>query len=411
MPAATSPSPETRRRRARGLRWLVALATVAGLAALALWPTRVRVDSATVATGMVRDTLEAEGRTRVHERYLLTAPLAGTVRRQTLAPGDAVRAGDVLVTLDALASPVLDARSRAQAQAQAAAAQAQWQAAQAEQGLAEQAAQLARSEARRIQQLVAQGMLSTAAGEQAASAQQQADWAVQGARFRAATAAHQLAAAQALLRHSGTAGAGAGTLVLRAPVAGVVLQRHGESARTVQAGEPLLELGDPTALEVVVDVLSADAARLRPGLPVLLERWGDGPALSGQVRRIEPAAFTKVSALGVEEQRVWVVVDLLSPPAERPTLGEAYRVQARFVLRQVDDALWVPSGAVFRDPRQDGDGRAVFRIDGDRARWQAITIGVQGEGRTQVLQGLQAGERVVLHPPRDLADGQRVTLP
>lgn len=402
------------RRRARALRWLVALGTLAGLVALALWPTAVRVDSAAVATGTVRETLEAEGRTRVRERYLITAPVAAAVRRLHLAPGDAVQAGDVVATLDPLAAPALDARSRAQAVAQADAAQAQLRAAQAEQSAAQAAAQLAQSEAQRVRALVAQGMLSTAAGEQADTAQRQADMAQQSARFRVATAAHQLAAAQALLRtgQTGKNGAGGpGTLQLRAPASGVVLQRPSESARTVAAGTPLLEVGDPSALEVVVDVLSADAARLRAGMPVALERWGDGPALQAQVLRIEPAAFTKVSALGVEEQRVWVVLDLLTPPNQRPNLGEAYRVQARFVLRQADNTLWVPSGAVFRQDDAQGQGWAVFRLDAGRARLQPVTLGLQGEGRTQVLQGLQADQTVVLHPPRDLRDGQRVARP
>lgn len=409
------PSNETstarQRRRARWLRWGVAAGTVAGLALLALWPSAVRVDSATVATGMVRETLEAEGQTRVRERYLITAPVAAAVRRLDLAPGDAVQAGDVLATLDPLTAPALDARSRAQAEAQAHAAQGLLRAAQVEQAAAEAAARLALNEAQRVRALVAQGMLSAAAGEQADTGLRQAELAAQSARFRATTAAHQLAAAQALLQQAAPGAGGPGTLLLRAPASGVVLQRPVESARAVAAGTPLLEVGDPTALEVVVDVLSADAARLRPGMPVALERWGDGPALQAQVLRVEPAAFTKVSALGVEEQRVWVVLDLLTPVTERSSLGVGYRVLARFVLDQVDDTLWVPSGAVFRQDSAQGEGWAVFRMEAGRARLQPVTLGLQGEGRTQVREGLQAGQRVVLHPPRDLHDGQRVTRP
>ena len=417
MPQNTTPPARSRRRRAQLLRWLVVLGTLAGLALLALWPTAVRVDSAPVASGTVRETLEAEGRTRVRDRYLITAPVAAAVRRLPLAPGDAVQAGDVLATLDPVTAPALDARSRAQAVAQAEAAEAQLRAAQAELAAAEAAARLAKNEAQRVRALVAQGMLSTAAGEQADTAQRQAELASQSARFRVATAAHQRDAAQALLQTSrvganGANGAvGPGSLQLRAPASGVVLQRPVESARTVAAGTPLLEVGDPTALEVVVDVLSADAARLRTGMPASLERWGEEAALQARVARVEPAAFTKVSALGVEEQRVWVVLDLLTPAAERPTLGEAYRVQARFVLRQADQAVWVPSGAVFRHDGAQEPGWAVFRLDAGRARLQPVTLGLQGEGRSQVLQGLQAGQAVVLHPPRDLRDGQRVTQP
>lgn len=195
--------------------------------------------------------------------------------------------------------------------------------------------------------------------------------------------------------------------MLSAPVAGVLLRRHFESARPVQAGEPLLEIGDPGRLEVEVDVLSADAVRLREGMAVELLRWGEPQPLAGQVRRIEPAGFTKFSALGVEEQRVWVMVALTSPPGQWRRLGDAYRVNARFVLDQAVDVVRVPTSALFRE----GDGQAVFRVEGSRARLRPVGTGLQGGGFTQVLSGLAAGDAVVVHPDRSLADGDRIRRP
>ena len=263
---------------------------------------------------------------------------------------------------------------------------------------------LARAERGRQQALAAQGMVSAAALQHAETAAQRADWAAEGARFREGMARFQLQAAQAALAAAGPGGQAA--MVLHAPADGVVLKRHYESARTVLPGDPLLEVGDPTALEVEVDVLSTDAVRMQPGQAVDLSRWGGGPTLNGAVRRIEPGAFTKVSALGVEEQRVWVIVDLLSPREQWERLGEGYRVLARFVLRQADAVLQVPSSAVFK---QADVQPMVFRIAGGRVHLQPVTIALQGEGRVAVTNGLNAGDRVVLHPPRQLEDGSRVT--
>ncbi len=403
-----NPSPHAAR--ARWFRYVLLALVVLTLATLALWPASVRVDSAVVERGTVRDTFEAEGRTRVRHRYVITAPMTATVRRIGLEPGDPVEAGQVLATLDAATSPALDDRARAQARAQLAAAQALAQAARVDAESAERAAALARSELDRLRPLAAQGMVPQDTLQRAETDAQRSALALQGARFRQATAAHQQEAARALLQPVVPGGTGAAVLQLKAPASGVVLRRPVQSARTVQPGEPLLEIGDPSALEVEVDVLSADAVRLRAGQPVELLRWGGAPPLAGEVRRIEPVAFTKVSALGVEEQRVWVIVDILSPREQWAPLGEAYRVHARFVLQTATDTLHLPSGALHRSGSS-GAGWAVFRIESGKARLQAVETGLQGEGRTEIRQGLAAGDRVVLHPPRELTDGTRVTTP
>lgn len=392
---------------ARWFRYALLLLVALALAVMALWPSSLKVDSAKVQRGTVSQTLEAEGRTRLRDPYAITAPVAAIARRIALAPGDAVHAGQVLVTLDPVAAPTLDARSRAEATARLAAAQAQLQSAQAEARSAQASAAQAQVEAERLRPLAAQGMVSAQGLLAAETAWQRSALEAQSARFRQTTAAHQLDAARAALAVGGPGAPSATALQITSPVDGVVLRRPVESARPVMPGDALIEIGDPAALEVVVDVLSPDAVQIQPGMAVALLRWGDGPALQGTVRRVDPGAFTKTSALGVEEQRVWVVIDITSPHDQWARLGEAYRVHARFVLHEVADTLRAPSSAVFRH----NGASEVFRIEGGKARLTAVTTGLQGDGHIQILEGLSAGDSVVIHPPRELADGARVHRP
>lgn len=385
--------------------WLALVAT-ALLVAIAMWPSARLVDAVAVDVGEVRETVEAEGRTRLVDRYLIAAPVPAIARRLLLAPGDQVAAGQPVVVLDPLASAPLDPRSRSAAVASVAAARSRLAAAEQQQRAAEAAARQARSDAERQQVLAARGLVPGEAAERATTTRELSDRALASARFGRATAAHELELAEAALQPGGGVANGDG-LVLSAPVDGVLLRRHFESARPVQAGEPLVELGDPGHLEVEVDVLSADAVRLREGMAVELSRWGESEPLAGRVRRIEPAGFTKVSALGVEEQRVWVMVSLTSPPERWQRLGDAYRVNARFVLEQAIEATRVPTSALFR---REG-GHAVFRVEGGRARLVPVQVGLQGGGLSEVRSGLAPGEVVVVHPDRALADGDRVRQP
>ena len=392
---------------ARWFRYALLLLVALALTLMALWPNSQKVDTATVQRGTVSHTLEAEGRTRLQDPYTITAPVAAMVRRISLAPGDAVRAGQVLVTLDPVAAPTLDTRSRSEANARLAAAQAQLHATQAETRSAQASAAQARDELERLRPLAAQGMVSAQGLLAAETSWQRSVLQAQSARFRQATAAHQMEAARAALALGGSSGPSAAALHITSPVDGVVLRRPVESARPVLPGETLLDIGDPTALEVAVDVLSSDAVQIQPGMVVALLRWGDGPALQGRVQRVNPGAFTKTSALGVEEQRVWVVIDITSPHELWARLGEAYRVHARFVLREVAHTLHAPSSAVFRH----NGGSWVFRIDGGRARLTAVETGLQGNGQTEIVKGLSEGDTLVIHPPRELADGARVHRP
>jgi HlyD family secretion protein len=388
------------------VRYVVAGAIVAALVAVAAWPRARLVDSGEAARGPVRETVEAEGRTRLRDRYVIAAPIAAMARRLQLEPGDPIEAGELLVVLDPVTAPTLDTRSRAEAVARLAAARARYAAAQEQTRAAEAIADQLRNEATRQRELQTRELVAAEAAERVIAASLRADREAASAKFQEATARHEVTAAEVVLARGSRDEPGSAALELAAPVSGVVLRRHYESARPVQAGEALIEIGDPAGMEVEVDVLSADAVRLRAGMAVELLRWGGAPALDGHVQRVEPGGFTKFSALGVEEQRVWVIVDITSPRSEWKSLGEAYRVNARFILRQVADTLRVPASATFRH----GDGTAVFRIDGSRARLTPVEAGIEGEGWVQVSAGLAERDRVVLHPDRELEDGGRVRI-
>ena len=386
------------------IRYLAAGAIVVVLIAVALWPSARLIDSGQAERGPVLETVDAEGRTRLHDRYVIAAPVAAMARRLQHEPGDAIQAGQILVVLDPTTAPTLDTRSRAEAVARLAAARARFAAAREDARAAEADSVHLRAESQRLAALLQRQLVAAVDAEHAATASLRGEREAASAKFREATARHEVTAAEVVLARGSRDKPGDAALELAAPVSGVVLRQHYESARPVQAGEPLLEIGDPAGLEIEVDVLSADAVRLREGMRVELMRWGEAEALHGRVRRIEPGGFTKFSALGVEEQRVWVIVEITSPRNEWMNLGEAYRVNARFVLKETADTLRVPASAVFRS---DG-GDAVFRIDGSRARLTPARTGLQGGGWVEVLEGLDAGDRVVIHPDRELSDGQRV---
>ncbi|CAL1240439.1 efflux RND transporter periplasmic adaptor subunit [Candidatus Methylocalor cossyra] len=393
----------------RGRRWLIYGFAAALLALLAqgFRPAPQLVDTELVSLGPLAVTVEEEGRTRVIDRYVVSAPLAAQARRITLNVGDRVEAGQTLVVLDALPSPISDLRSVAEARARVAAAEAALATAREEAQAAEAAAHIAEDAYQRLRQLRDRNLAALATVDQAEAEARRTAALHRSAQFRVHTARSELEAARAALAYAGrTDPKATGTITLRAPVAGEVLVRHFESERVVQAGEPILEIGDLSALEVEVDVLSSDAVRLAPGMRVLFERWGSAEPLEGRVKRVEPRAFTKVSALGVEEQRVFVIADLVSPRERWARLGDGYRVEARFILWEAAEALRVPTASLFRH----GQGWAAFVVQDGRARLRPVAIGRRAALHSEVLAGLTAGERVVVHPGRELADGSRVRL-
>jgi HlyD family secretion protein len=378
------------------------------LLALLVWgfrPVPRLVDVEPVTRGPLVVTLEAEGRTRVVERYRISAPIDGQLRRLELEVGDPVRAGQVIAVLDAQVSPVLDRRSQERARARLAGAESDLAATLAAVTAAEAAASLARIELERIERLAKPGMVSRTQLDQARAESLGRAAELEAARFRVQSAERDRLAVQAELEYAGEPAPGEqGRLELTAPADGVVLKRESESARVVHAGDLILEIGDPGALEIEVDVLSADAVRLAVGMRVRIERWGEPAALEGRIARIEPVAFTKISALGVEEQRVWVIVALTAPRADWSRLGDGYRVNARFVLWEAEDVLQVPTSSLFRH----GEGWAVFRAVDGRARLSPVEIGRRGALRTELRRGLEIGAAVIVHPDRELADGTRV---
>jgi len=383
-------------------------ALVAVLLAVGLWPSAVPVDTARVARGPLRVTVDEEGETRVRDRFVVSAPVAGRVQRIRLEPGDPVGRGRTVLATVLPADPApLDARSRAEAEAAVAAAASAAGTARAERERALTALRLARSELDRVAALAEARIVSALELETRQASARAAEEALRAAEFAVATAEHQLAMARARLVQAGGARAnpGGAPIAIRAPIDGVVLKRLRESESVVPAGEPLLELGDPAQLEIVADLLSTDAVKVRPGARVLVEQWGGDRTIRGRVRRVEPSGFMKISALGVEEQRVNVVVDFDDPIDAWRTLGDGYRVEVRIVIWEETDVLKAPTSSLFRR----GDDWAVFVVDGGRARLRTVKVGRRNGLEAQVLSGLEAGDEVVVHPSDTLHDGARIT--
>lgn len=390
----------------RRLSLVVAALLIVGALVIGFLPQPVPVELASVSRGPMQLTLTEEGRTRVIDRYQVSAPVAGYIRRVELNVGDDIEAGQALLSLEPLRSAVLDPRSRAEAEARVASATAALRVAEAGVTATKAEADLAALEYQRKKSLCDTGCISEEEKDIARTNWLRTKAQLRSARFAVEAAKADLEAARTALAHSAASDSQEmpETVVLRAPVAGRILQIHRESEGVVGAGEALIEIGDPQALEVIVDVLSADAVRIEPGTPVRLDRWGGAGHLEAMVRRIEPTGFTKTSALGVEEQRVWVVIDIRSPRESWQRLGDGYRVEAEFILWQADSVLQLPASALFR---HDG-GWAVFTIENDRARRSAVKIGHRNSLSAELLNGLEAEERVITHPSEAVHEGARV---
>ena len=387
----------------KNIRLLAGVAVVAAILAVALWPKATDIDVAAVARGPMQVTIDEEGETRVRERFVVSAPVSGTVERIELEPGDRVVRGKTLVArLRPAASPLLDPRTQGELRATVEAARAAVGQARAERDRAVASRARFESSVRRLETLIKAGAVSSDELEAAQTAFKSSDEAVHAAEFALARTTHELDVARARLTPSA---AGGGPVNVLAPVDGVVLKRLRESASVIPVGEPLLEIGDPASLEIVSDLLSTDAVRVRRGAQVIIDQWGGGQPLSGRVRLVEPSGFMKVSALGVEEQRVNVIVDF-ADEVEPAQLGDAYRVEVRIITWREESVLKVPVGALFRR----GQDWAVFRVDENRAREQKVEIGQRNDRDAQVLNGLTEGQAVILHPPDTLNDQDRVRV-
>lgn len=397
--------PRNRRRWSRGLPWLGGGLLVV-LIAIGLWPQPEPVEIGPVVRGAFALTVEEEGMTRVKNHYVISSPVGGLLRRIDWKPGAEVVAGQtVLAVLDTRGADLLDARGQAQAEAQVQAADAARQLAGAQHQSAEATARLARTELERMTRLFAAGSVSQQEQDAAALRDTSAAQAARAAGFALQVAEFELQQARAiLLRGQSNDAANVEPLVITSPVSGRILRVFQESERVVPAGHALLEVGDPTDLEARIEVLSRDAVGIQPGARVELVKWGGDQTLHGRVRVVEPSAFTKISALGVEEQRVYVIVDFLDPLEDRPTLGDAYRVEARIVTWEADGVLQAPAGAFF----QRGRTWQAYVIDDNRAHLREVEVGPTNGFFTVVRTGLQAGDRLVVYPGDKIADGVRV---
>jgi HlyD family secretion protein len=386
---------------------LLAAAGIAAAAALA-WafaPAPVAVETAAVERGLFEESVEEDGRTRLRDRYTISSPVTARVARITLREGDGVRAGDTVAVLTPVVPGMVDERSTQEAQARLKGAEAGVALAAARVDRARVAQEQAQLELARTEKLAREGFLATAQLDNARLALDAARRELQAALAQRDVAVHDRAQAAAALQPV-TASASGRPLVVRSPVDGVVLRVPQQSESTIPAGTPLLDVGDPSRMEIIAQLLTTDAVKAQPGTPVVVERWG-GPPVAARVRLVEPAAFTKISALGIEEQRVNVVIDVAQPPPQWRSMGDGFRVTARVITASVEGATLVPVGAVF--PYADG-GMAVYRLEGTHARLRPVELGGRNANVALVRSGLQPGDAVVVYPPPSLEDGKRVRV-
>ena len=383
----------------RRLLWAAAVLAVSAAIVFALYPSPLLVDSHPVERGALQVIIEEEGETRARDRFVVAAPVPGRLLRVAADDGDTVKRGEVVARIDPLP---LNQRERQETLARVDVAEANLQRAMAHEAHAREDSQLAQRERQRAEQLARDGVISTQLLDQARNGDVTAREELEAARYGV-----EVASSEVKIARAGLVGIDNGPeqpkplIELRSPVGGSVLRVLEKSERVIQAGTPLLILGEPDELEVVTDVLSTDAVKISPGAPVLIAGWGGDHSLRARVRRIEPAGFTKVSALGVEEQRVNVISDFVDSPGP---LGDGYRVETQIVIWSTDNTLKAPLSAIFRLQQ----GWSAFVIENGRASRRNIEIGHRTETMVEILGGISEGEAVILHPSSEVLDGVRV---
>lgn len=393
----------------RRYRWIIIAGVIAAVILAIVYgflPKPVPVDMAKAFRGPLRVTVEEEGKTRVRDRYVLSAPVPGFMRRINLDVGDIVREGQPLVELEPLKSELLDPRARATGKAGVLAAAASLRAEEAKVRAARADADYAQKNLERIRRLAEKGYVSKDYFDKVEAEAKRTRATVLSTEAAAKVARSELEKAHAALRYSAAESTGpTGKVVMvRTPVGGSVLKIHHKSEGVVPSGEPLIDIGDPQKIEVEVEVLSRDAVKIKPGTAVLFKRWGGDKDLAGKVRVVEPEGFTKISSLGVEEQRVLAIVDITSTDESLARLGDGYRVEASFILWEGAQVLQVPASALFRKQ----DGWAVFVIEGGRAHLREVKVGQRTGLAAEILSGLSEGEAVIAHPDSTIEDGVRV---
>ncbi len=387
----------------RALPWLAGLLLVA-LVAWGLWPKPVVVETGIAVRAPLTVRVSEEGKTRVRNRYVVASPVAGKMRRVTLKPGDAVVAGEtVITTIEPVVSPLVDPRAHAQAEAVVAMHEASRKQAEESLIVAKAASRLAESEFERVRSVTRSGSLSQSERDRVEMEAAMRAAEVRAAGFSLQVIDYELAQARAALQRP-DANSADNLLEVRSPVSGRVLRVMQESEMVVAPGMEILEVGNPEDIEIEAEILSRDAVTIRSGDPVEIEQWGGEKPLTGRVRRVEPAAFTKISALGVEEQRVIVLSDLVDVPDAAKTLGDRFRVEVRVAVWHADDVLVVPAGALFRQ----GNAWMTFVFKDGKAVLTPVEAG-HSDGRfTEILSGLAAGTEVLLHPPDTVEDGSAI---
>jgi HlyD family secretion protein len=370
----------------------------AGLA-WAFRPAAVPADFARAERGSLQVTVQEEARTRVRDRYVVSAPLPGRMQRIELEPGDPVVAGKTVLAQFLPIDPTLiDARTRTELEARVRAADSALGGARSERERIQSDLTFAQSDLKRSRDLIAQKVIAPRELEAAERSAQSLERALQSADFAVRTAEYQLQIARASLQRPQSRASSA--IPLRSPVNGVVLRRLQESETVVATGTPLLEVGNVGNLEIVSDLLSSAAVKVQPGQRVFIEQWGGDHPLTGRVRRIEPSGFTKISALGVEEQRVNVIVDF----DDRPAIGDGYRVEVRIVVGERTDVVKVPASSLFRV----GTDWALYTVDGGRAHRRIVEAGQQNGLEAEIVKGIEAGEQVVVYPSDAVTEGVKV---
>ena len=383
-------------------RLMAGVIVVVGIVAAAMWPSSLEVGATTVGRGAMQVTIDEDGVTRIRDRFVVSAPVGGRLQRVELEPGDKVVGGKTVVArLTTAESPLLDPRTRGELSAGVDAARAAVGQAQAERARAAAELERARTTLRRQQELMKAGAIASDALDASETAVMTAQEAARATEFTVSRSEYELQLARARVQAPAAAGR---AVEIVAPVSGVILKRLRESETVVPVGDPIVEIGDPSRIEIVADFLSTDAVRIPPNAAVLIEQWGGNQPLMAKVRRVEPAGFMKVSALGVEEQRVNVIIDFADPATAGRSLGDAYRVDVRVIIWHEDNVVKVPVGALFRR----GEAWASFVVNGDRAHLQTVMLGQRNATEAQVAGGLSQGQTVVLHPPDTLMDGMRV---
>jgi HlyD family secretion protein len=391
------------------LQLLVVVVIIACLLIYGYWPRPVYVDTILVKQGALTVTVDDDGETRIREKYVISAPVTGHLLRLQLHPGDLVVQSETVIAKMIPANPsLLDARTQAEGEARMRAAEAGKQQANAVLTIAIEVAELAEHHLERTRKLASSKSISEAELEEAEHQAGQAKANVRAAEFNSKVRAFELEQAVAALTQSNerTISDRTAAMTIFAPTCGRVLRVFHEDAGVVNIGTPLLEVGDIQEMEMVLDILSTEAVRIQPGAKIFIEHWGGNSTLNGSVRRIEPAAFLKVSALGVEEKRVNVIGDFIDPWEARKALGDGFRIEARIVIETTSpDSLKVTSGALFRH----GESWRVYRVRNTRAELVPVSIGASNGYETEIREGLERGDLVILHPTDQVRSGIRVS--